>query len=188
MVHSSAMFSTVLADPFLDTCHFCLCSHFLLASVSLHLSLYTVGLTSPDSLDIRLDVGGIILKYSISSPPFFETQGWNTTCDWKHPHLCGQHLSKPSLSKAKTRPLFCLSLENARHHAAQNTSNLAQMKELFPRYLFSTSRRSTETERSSNVYPFTFILTESVQCVIRGLHKNINVVTGRGRPWRRGAA
>lgn len=159
MVHSSAMFSTVVADPFLDTCHFCLCSHFFLASVSLHLSLYTVGLMSPDSLDIRLDVGGIILKYSIF---FFETQGWNTTCDWKHPHLCGQHLSKPSLSKVITRPLFCLSLANARHHAAQNTSNLAQMKELFPCDLFSTSVLSTETERSSDVYPFTFILTESV--------------------------
>lgn len=165
MVHFSAMFSTVVADPFLDTCHFCLCSHFFLASVSLHLSLYTVGLTSPDSLDIRLDVGGIILKYSIFPPLFFlkpKAGSWNTTWDWKPPHLCGQHLSKPSLSKVITRPLFCLSLENARHHAAQNTSNLAQMKELFPRYLFSTSRRSTETERSSNVYPFTFILTESV--------------------------
>lgn len=127
-----------------------------LASVSLHLSLYAVGLTSPDSLDIRLDVGGIILKYSISPPPppffFLETQGWNTTWDWKPPHLCGQHLSKPSLSKVITRPLFCLSLENARHHAAQNTSNLAQMKELSFPAIFSQPRAGVLRQKEALMF------------------------------------
>lgn len=78
------MFSTTVADQFLDMRHFCLRSHFFLAGVSLHWSSYAVGLTSPDSLDMRLDVGGIILKYSHFFPFhifFFLTQGWNTMCD-----------------------------------------------------------------------------------------------------------
>lgn len=57
-----------------------------------------VGLTSPDGLDMRLDVGGIILKYTIFS--FFFFLFWKPKAGTRrvtgNTHTgCGQHLSKP---------------------------------------------------------------------------------------------
>lgn len=116
-------FSTTVADQFLDMCHFCLCSHFFLASVSSPWSSYAVGLTSPDSLDMRLAVGGIILKYTIFLFFFFwKPKAGTQRVAGKHPHWCGQHLSKPSLSR---RDNEASALPLAGHHQGQNTSNFA---------------------------------------------------------------
>lgn len=127
------------AGLFLDSCHFCI---FFLPSVSVHSSSDAVGLVSHDSLDIRSDVRGIILKdsfFSLFFQFFLKTQSWNTTCEWKHPHLCGQRLDKPSLSSA-IRPPFRLSPAIA---PLISPAILPQTKELFFRYLFAMEAERT---------------------------------------------